>query len=108
VAAVSVPDGVDAAEVARALLRLGVRVGGGQDALAGTLLRPSVLGHVDAFDALAIVAAFERALHDLGLPVQVGAGVARFQRRLLGYEEPRATNAQTDDASRTGPRSKSP
>ncbi len=83
VAAVSLPDGVDAAELSRALLRLGVRVGSGQDGFARRLLRPSVLGHVDAFDALAIVAAFERALHALGVPVPVGAGVARFQRRLV-------------------------
>ncbi len=83
VAAVWVPAGVEAAAVSQALLALGVRVGGGQDAFATRMLRPSVLGYVDAFDALAIVAAFERALHALALPVTVGAGVARFQRRLV-------------------------
>lgn len=84
VAAVRVPDGVDAEELGRGLRRVGVRVGGGQDALRTTTLRPSVLGHVDAYDALSIVAAFERSLHALGVPFEPGAGVAAFQRRLLG------------------------
>lgn len=108
VAAVWTPDGFAAAAVSRALLARGVRVGGGQDAFAGCMLRPSVLGHVDAFDALTIVAAFEQALHDLGAPLTVGAGVASYQRRLLAGAHARATRTHTDDASRTGPRSKSP
>ena len=83
VAAVWTPAGLDAGTLSRALLARGVRVGGGQDAFAARMLRPSVLGHVDAFDALAIVAAFEQALHDLGAPVTLGAGVASYQRRLL-------------------------
>ena len=83
VAAVRVPDGVGAKDLARTLRSVGVRVGGGQDVLSDTTLRPSVLGHVDAYDALSIVAAFERALHALGVEVEVGAGVAAFQRRLL-------------------------
>ena len=84
VAAVRVPDGVDAPELGRALRAIGVRVGGGQDALRQHTLRPSVLGHVDSYDALSIVAAFERALHALAVPLEPGAGVAAFQRRLLG------------------------
>jgi len=84
VAAIGMPAGVDAKRLARAVLDQGVRVGGGQDELAATTLRPSVLGHVDAHDALAIVAAFERALHALGVPFEVGAGVTAFQRRWLG------------------------
>ena len=83
VAAVRVPDGLTAPQVADALLASGVRVGGGQDHLAATTLRPSVLGHVDAFDALTIVAAFERALHALGADIEPGAGVASFQARWL-------------------------
>jgi aspartate aminotransferase-like enzyme len=79
VAAVRVPDGLTAPRLADALLTCGVRVGGGQDHLAATTLRPSVLGHVDAYDALTIVAAFERALHALGADIEPGAGVARFQ-----------------------------
>ena len=83
VAAVWTPAGIDAGRLSQALLARGVRVGGGQDAFAARMLRPSVLGHVDAFDALAIVAAFEQALHDLDAPVTLGAGVASYQRRLL-------------------------
>jgi aspartate aminotransferase-like enzyme len=83
VAAVHVPQGLAAPEVADALLARGVRVGGGQDHLAATTLRPSVLGHVDAFDALTIVAAFERALLALGAGIEAGAGVAAFQVRWL-------------------------
>ncbi len=83
VAAVRVPDAIGARRLARALVAHGVRVGGGQDHLAETTLRPSVLGHVDAYDALTIVAAFERALHALEADLTPGAGVARFQARWL-------------------------
>jgi aspartate aminotransferase-like enzyme len=83
VAAVWVPAGLAAEEVSRALLARGVRVGGGMAEFAARTLRPSVLGYLDAFDALTIVAAFEQALHDLRADVAIGAGVARFQRRWL-------------------------
>lgn len=84
VAAVWTPEGLEAGALAAALRERGVRVGGGQDAFAASMLRPSVLGHVDAYDALAIVAAFEAALSDVGLPLRAGAGVTAFQRHWLG------------------------
>ncbi len=84
VAAVWSPERLDAKVLSGALRARGVRVGGGMEEFATRVLRPSVLGHVDSFDALAIVAAFEQALHDLAVPFEPGAGVAAFQRRLLG------------------------
>jgi aspartate aminotransferase-like enzyme len=83
VAALLVPEGVSAKDVTRAVLARGVRIAGGQDAYADRMVRPSVLGYVDAFDALTIVAALEAALVDLGAGCDVGAGVAAAQRALL-------------------------
>lgn len=83
VAALLVPEGVGAKELARAMLARGVRIGGGQDDYAATMVRPSVLGHVDAFDALTIVAALEAGLVDLGRGDALGEGVAVAQRALF-------------------------
>ncbi|CAN5749443.1 alanine--glyoxylate aminotransferase family protein [soil metagenome] len=83
VAALLTPDGISAKAVTRAMLARGIRIGGGQDAYAERMIRPSVLGDADAFDALTIVAALEAALVDLGATVAVGEGVAAAQRLLL-------------------------
>jgi aspartate aminotransferase-like enzyme len=83
VAALTTPDGVSAKDVVRLASARGVRIAGGQDAYAQRLVRPSVLGYVDAFDALTIVAVLEAALVDLGVAIEVGAGVAAAQRTLL-------------------------
>jgi aspartate aminotransferase-like enzyme len=83
VAALVVPVGSSAKALTRACAERGVRIGGGQDAYADTMVRPSTLGHADAFDAITVVAALESALHALGHPVEVGAGVAAAQRTLV-------------------------
>jgi aspartate aminotransferase-like enzyme len=83
VAALLVPAGVSAKAITSACAERGVRIGGGQDAYAETMVRPSILGHADAFDAVTIVAALEMALHALGAEVAVGEGVAAAQRALL-------------------------
>jgi aspartate aminotransferase-like enzyme len=72
--------------VTRAAAARGVRIGGGQDDYAERLVRPSLLGYTDAFDALTIVAVLEAALADLGAELEVGAGVAAAQRHLLGAD----------------------
>lgn len=74
VAALLVPDGVSAPDVVKAARARGAVVAGGQDELGPVLLRPSLLGHADRYDAIGAAQLLEDALAD----VQVGAprGVA--------------------------------
>jgi aspartate aminotransferase-like enzyme len=95
VAALLAPAGVSAKAITRACAERGVRIGGGQDDYAETMVRPSILGHADAFDALTIVAALETALHALGAEVAVGEGVAAAQRALLSERALHSERAHT-------------
>jgi pyridoxamine--pyruvate transaminase len=77
VTAFAVPDGFDADEI-RLLMnrRYGVEISGGLRELRGKLLRIGHMGHVaQPLYAVMALAALERALHDLGYPVRLGAGV---------------------------------
>lgn len=77
VAALLTPEGVAAPALVAALGRRGVIVGGGQDELKGRLIRPSLLGWADRYDAVALAAALEDAL----LEVSAGTAAAgRFAR----------------------------
>ncbi len=76
VAAMTTPEGLAAPAVVRALADRGVRIAGGQDHLAARLIRPSLLGHGDDYDAVVLAAALEDAWRDLGRAVAPGAAVA--------------------------------
>jgi len=76
VAAMTTPDGLAAPAVVRALAARGVRIAGGQDHLAARLIRPSLLGHGDDYDAVVLAAALEDAWRDAGVSVPHGAAVA--------------------------------
>ncbi|MDR9390994.1 MAG: aminotransferase class V-fold PLP-dependent enzyme [Trueperaceae bacterium] len=73
VAALRVPDGTAAPDVVAAFARRGVRIAGGQDDAKGFLIRPSLLGHADAYDALGLAGTLEAALREVGLDVPYGA-----------------------------------
>lgn len=75
-AAMTTPEGLAAPAVVRALAARGVRIAGGQDHLAGRLIRPSLLGHADDYDAVVLAAALEDAWRDLGRRVTHGAAVS--------------------------------
>ncbi len=62
VAALRVPAGTDARAVVRAMAAQGVTIAGGQDRLAQTVVRPSLLGHADELDVAVVLAALSRAL----------------------------------------------
>lgn len=62
VAALRVPEGVDARDIVAALEDRGITIAGGQDHLASTVIRPSLLGHADELDAAALVSALGAAL----------------------------------------------
>lgn len=65
VAALLTPDGVDARELVRALAQQGVTIAGGQDRLAASVVRPSLLGHADELDVEVVLAALRRGLLSL-------------------------------------------
>lgn len=83
VTAVWLPDGVSWKDLQRTLRSsFGVIVAGGQGEYAGRIFRVSHLGYYDDLDMVAVVAALERALAQLGFPVPAGEGVAAAQRVL--------------------------
>ena len=84
VAALSVPEGMAAPAVVRALADRGVRIAGGQDHLKASLLRPSLLGYGDDYDAVVLAAALEDAWRDLGRAAAPGVAVAAAMAVLVG------------------------
>jgi aspartate aminotransferase-like enzyme len=59
---------------------------GGQDHLAGKIVRIAHLGWMDDYDALVAVAALERGLRELGWRVPAGVGVAAAQAALASKD----------------------
>ncbi len=76
VAALRVPEGVAAPDVVAGFSARKARIAGGQDHTKTTLIRPSVLGYADAYDALTIAAVLEDVMRDLGSNVAYGQGLA--------------------------------
>lgn len=80
VSAIRVPEGFDANQiVARALSAYGVAFGTGLGDVAGKVFRIGHLGSLTEVMALSGIATAEMAMVDLGLPVQLGSGVAAAQ-----------------------------
>lgn len=75
VAALRTPTGIHAPDVVAAAAARGARIAGGQDHTKPYLLRPSLLGWFDGYDALVLAAVLEDALRDAGADVPAGAGV---------------------------------
>ena len=82
VAALRVPEGLDAPAIVKGFAQRGVRIAGGQDHAKPVLFRPSVLGYADAYDAVAVVAILEDVLRDLGQKVDYGQGVSAALKAL--------------------------
>ncbi len=75
--AVLMPEEIDGKKLVKQLsAKYGITVAGGQEQLAGKIIRVAHLGYFDRFDVLMALEAVEMALADLGWPVQRGAGVA--------------------------------
>lgn len=84
--AVRVPDGIDGAAIPKQLRSYGVTIAGGQAHLKGKMVRLGHCGWLNDFDVITCIAAFERALTELGIDIPVGAGVAAAQRSLTEVE----------------------
>lgn len=81
--AVRVPDGVDGTKIPSKLKEYGVTIAGGQDDLKGKIFRLGHCGWVNELDVVLMIAALERGLVELGMEIEVGAGVAAAQRSFL-------------------------
>ncbi len=80
VTAIELPGDVDGAKVPGTMRKLGITANGGQDALAGRILRIAHCGYFGAFDILTSLSGLEIALDQLGHHVEHGAGVGAAQR----------------------------
>jgi aspartate aminotransferase-like enzyme len=81
VTAIVPPPGVDGEAVVRAYgAEQNITIAGGQGEMKGKLFRLAHLGWVDESDMIVGLAALERVLVRLGVPVELGAAVAVAQR----------------------------
>ncbi|MCS7307447.1 MAG: alanine--glyoxylate aminotransferase family protein [Aquificaceae bacterium] len=71
-----------AEDIRKNLLKLGVRVAGGQEELKGKIFRISHMG-MDPKDGLMLVGVVEVVLKRLGFPVSTGDGVKAYSQTLL-------------------------
>src|SRR5215472_13139350 len=80
-----VPDGLKDTQIRKALSeRFGISTVGGQDKLKGKIVRIGHMGYTDELDVIAILAALEMVLADLGYDVEPGRAVAAAQQALMG------------------------
>lgn len=80
---ISVPSGVDGtAALGRMEKQYGLKLANGQDTLKGKIWRLAHMGYIDQFEVLAALAGLELVLNEVGHKIDVGAGVAAFQKAL--------------------------
>jgi aspartate aminotransferase-like enzyme len=73
---VKVPSGVDGKKLVKHLQdRYGITVADGQGKVSGKIFRIGHMGDIDALDTIAVIAAVEMSLADLGHSVPLGKGV---------------------------------
>ncbi len=73
------PDGIDADKFRKDLLKIGVRVAGGQDHLKGKIIRIAHMGYFDYLDMIEVISAVEIGLYKNGYKVELGKGVKKAQ-----------------------------
>ena len=79
--AVVAPAGVDSEAVLAAYSAShNITIAGGQGEMKGTVFRLGHMGYVGDFDVVTALAALEQVLHELGAPVDFGAGVRAAQK----------------------------
>jgi len=76
VTSVALPPQIDEKKLRKLMqARFGVQVAGGQDSLAGKIIRIAHLGWMDASDIIVVISALEMALLELGYSVELGKGL---------------------------------
>lgn len=84
VTAIKAPAGMDSGEIVKAFRnQFGSVIANGQGTMKGKIFRIAHLGYFDFADLFAVVAELELILHQKGLPVSLGKGVAAVQRTYL-------------------------
>jgi len=73
------PEGINADDLRKELLKTGFRVAGGQDHLKGKIFRIAHMGYFDFMDIIQIIAGLEIALNKVGHKVEPGKGVKKAQ-----------------------------
>nr|HDN00945.1 alanine--glyoxylate aminotransferase family protein [Deltaproteobacteria bacterium] len=75
------PEGIDGQNIVKILReKYGITIAGGQAQAKGRIFRISHMGHLDEWDMIIALAAVERALNQLGYPVEFGKGVAAAEK----------------------------
>ena len=78
-----VPDGIDGSVLlAKLEKQYGLKLAGGQDELKGKIVRLTHMGYIDQFDILAAISGLEYVLAEMGAAVELGKGVATFQKMM--------------------------
>lgn len=76
-------DGVDDAKFRSMIQEEGIIVAGGLAAYAGKMFRIGHMGNADMHDLVSSLAAIERTLYRLGIPVKLGSSVGVFMEDML-------------------------
>jgi aspartate aminotransferase-like enzyme len=81
------PQGAFDAEELRKVLRTrhNIVIAGGQQHLKGKIFRIGHMGYCEPLDVLQVIAAIEMSLRQIGVPVELGAGVKAAQEVLLAH-----------------------
>lgn len=81
VTAVKAPAGMDSGDIVKAYRsQFGSIIANGQGTMKGKIFRIAHLGYFDFADLFAVIAELELILHEKGLPVKFGQGVAAVQK----------------------------
>lgn len=84
VTSIYAPEGIDGDAVNKKIRDdYGITMAGGQGKMKGKMFRIGHLGYVDRFDAVIALAAVEMALTELGVKINLGAGVRAVEEELL-------------------------
>ncbi len=86
VTALTLPEGVDDGIRAKLRNKYGISVAGGQAQLKNKIIRLSHMGYVDPLETIGMIAALEYTLADMGVEVEIGAGVAAAVQVLKDWE----------------------
>ena len=94
VTAIRPPAGIDSGEIVKRYKSdFAAIVANGQGSMKGRVFRYAHLGYFDFHDLFATVAELELILHDLGRPVEFGAGVRAAQAVYLAAKAADRTEA---------------
>jgi aspartate aminotransferase-like enzyme len=89
--AVASPQGVDSSDIVKGMRqRFGAVIANGQGEMKGQLFRIAHLGLYDYLDTIAIIGALENVLVDIGLKLELGAGLRAAQLVYARENQPMA------------------